>query len=61
MYFVMQDAAEIVANKDDWPILYDEAALKDCKVPTAALSKHHATLLVCAKYVCLCLYVCVCV
>jgi hypothetical protein len=35
----VQDAAEIIARKTDWPALYDEAAIENCKVPTAALSE----------------------
>lgn len=30
-------AAELLARKADWPPLYDEGALKGCKVPVAAL------------------------
>mmetsp|Transcript_29521 Transcript_29521/g.69077 ORF Transcript_29521/g.69077 Transcript_29521/m.69077 type:complete len:266 (+) Transcript_29521:269-1066(+) len=33
----LRDAAELLASKADWPALYNEAQLRDCKVPVAAL------------------------
>jgi pimeloyl-ACP methyl ester carboxylesterase len=32
----LADAAELLAQRDDWPALYDEAQLRDCGVPAAA-------------------------
>ena len=36
----LRDAAELLAQRDDWPALYDDAALGACDVPTAAVVYH---------------------
>lgn len=32
----MKDAAELLANREDWPALYDRKVLEKCEVPCAA-------------------------
>merc|ERR1712039_205115 len=32
----LREAANIISKKDDWPLLYDIGALRQCKVPCAA-------------------------
>jgi pimeloyl-ACP methyl ester carboxylesterase len=36
----MRDAADIIASRDDWPVLYDPARLASCEVPVAAAVYH---------------------
>jgi hypothetical protein len=36
----LSEAAELLAKRDDWPPLYDDAALAACEVPTAAVVYH---------------------
>jgi hypothetical protein len=36
----LREAAELLAKRDDWPPLYDDAALAACEVPTAAVVYH---------------------
>lgn len=33
----LKEAAELVANRDDWPALYDLRKLEACEVPCAAV------------------------
>ena len=36
----LREAAELLAERDDWPRLYDDAALAACEVPVAAVVYH---------------------
>ena len=36
----LREAAELLAQRDDWPALYDDRALADCSVPAAAVVYH---------------------